>query len=234
MASAKWTEAELDASVKVYLEMLSKESNGTPYKKSEYRNQLLESVLKGRTAGSFEFRMQNISYVLLSLGQPYIKGYLPAKNVGTNTIGSIAQSLEKNRFMLLGDLGPTPDNEQLQQRTQRIRKTIDLKEKPTGQQIPQKIEYTTSIYYRDPEVRAWVLEMAKGKCEACHTDAPFVQFDGAPFLEVHHMIPLASGGPDTTENTIALCPNCHRKVHLSKDRDIFKNEIYHKVERLIK
>jgi hypothetical protein len=55
MASAKWTEAELDASVKVYLEMLSKESAGTPYKKSEYRNQLLESVLKGRTAGSFEF-----------------------------------------------------------------------------------------------------------------------------------------------------------------------------------
>jgi len=35
-------------------------------------------------------------------------------------------------------------------------------------------------------------------------------------------------------NTIALCPNCRRKVHLSKDRDIFKNEIYQKVERLIK
>lgn len=234
MASVKWTEAELDASVKVYLEMLSKESNGTPYKKSEYRNRLLESVLKGRTAGSFEFRMQNISYVLLSLGQPYIKGYLPAKNVGRNTIESITQSLEKNKFMLLGDLEPTPDNEELQQRTQRIRKTIDLNDKPTGQQTPQKVEHTTSIYYRDPEVRAWVLEMANGKCEACDIDAPFVQFDGAPYLEVHHMIPLASGGPDTTENTIALCPNCHRKVHLSKDRDIFKNEIYHKVGRLIK
>src|ERR1044072_1623236 len=234
MASEKWTEAELDASVKVYLEMLSKESNGTHYKKSEYRNRLLESVLKGITAGSFEFRMQNISYVLHSLGQPYIKGYLPAKNVGTNTIESITQSLKRNRFISIGDHGPTTDNDQLQQRTQRIRKTINLKDKPTGQQTPQKIESTTSVFYRDPEVRAWVLENANGKCEACDADAPFVQFDGSPFLEVHHMIPLASSGPDTIENTIALCPNCHRKVHLSKDRDIFKNKIYKKVERLKK
>jgi 5-methylcytosine-specific restriction protein A len=30
---------------------------------------------------------------------------------------------------------------------------------------------------------------------------------------------LASGGPDTPENTAALCPNCHRSLHYGSDRD---------------
>ena len=234
MATEKWSEAELDASVKVYLEMLSKESNGIAYKKSEYRNRLLMDVLKGRTPGSFEFRMQNISYVLDSLGQPYIKGYLPAKNVGANTKDSIIKSLEKNKVMFLKDLEPTPDNDQLQERTERIRKIINLKDQPVGQRIPKKIESVTSIYYRDPVVRAWVLKKANGKCEACDSDAPFLLPDNLPFLEVHHMIPLASGGPDTVDNAVALCPNCHRRVHLSQDKDQFALDIYNKIKRLVR
>lgn len=234
MATEKWSEAELDASVKVYLEMLSKESNGTPYRKSDYRNQLLMGALKGRTPGSFEFRMQNISYVLKSLDQSYIKGYLPAANVGANTKESIIRSLERNKFIFQNDREPTPDNEQLQERTERLRNRIDLKVQPAGQQKPKKIESSTSIYYRDPEVRAWVLKKANGKCEACDSDAPFLLPKSIPFLEVHHMIPLASGGPDTIDNTIALCPNCHRRVHLSKDKGLFNLEIYNKVKRLVR
>jgi 5-methylcytosine-specific restriction protein A len=234
MATEKWSEAELDASVKVYLEMLSKESSGTPYRKSDYRNRLLKDALKGRTPGSFEFRMQNISFVLDSLNQPYIKGYLPAKNVGANTEDSIIKSLERNKFMSLKDLEPTPDNDQLQERTERVRKIINLKDQPIGQQIPKKIESSTSIYYRDPVVRAWVLKNANGKCEACDSDAPFLLPDSFPFLEVHHMIPLASGGPDTVDNTIAVCPNCHRRVHLSKDKDLFSLDIYNKIKRLVR
>ena len=234
MATEKWSEAELDASVKVYLEMLAKERSGTPYRKSDYRNKLLQDALKGRTPGSFEFRMQNISYVLDSLGQPYIKGYLPAKNVGANTAELIIKSLERNMFMFLKDLEPTSDNDQLQERTERARQIINLKDQPAGQQIPKKIESSTSIYYRDPVVRAWILENANGTCEACDSDAPFLLPDGFPFLEVHHMIPLASGGPDTIDNTIALCPNCHRRVHLSKDKDLFKHNIYNRIKRLVR
>jgi 5-methylcytosine-specific restriction protein A len=234
MATEKWSEAELDASVKVYLEMLSKEGSETPYRKSDYRNRLLQDVLKGRTPGSFEFRMQNISYVLDSLGRPYIKGYLPARNVGANTRDSIIKSLERNKFINLEDLEPTPNNNQLQERTDRARRIINLEDQPAGQQIPKRIESSTSTYYRDPVVRAWVLKNANGKCEACDSDAPFILPDSFPFLEVHHMIPLALGGPDTIDNTIAVCPNCHRRVHLSKDKDRFAHDIYNKIKRLVK
>lgn len=234
MATEKWTEAELDASVKVYLEMLSKERDGIFFRKSDYRNQLLAGALKGRTPGSFEFRMQNISYVLDSHGEPYIKGYLPAKNVGTNTIDSIVRSLERNMFIFQSDRKPTADDVELEQRTKRLRKIIDLNKRPIGQQVPKKLASTTTVYYRDPEIKAWVLECANGRCEACGAGAPFLLPDGNPYLEVHHMIPLAQGGPDIIENAVALCPNCHRKVHLSLDANLFNAEIYTRVKRLTK
>jgi 5-methylcytosine-specific restriction enzyme A len=234
MKPENWTEDELDASVKVYMDMLFKEKSGIFYKKSDHRTQLLAGALKGRTEGSFEYRMQNISYVLYSLGQQIIKGYKPAKNVGTNTFDSICKSLERNGFIVIKDFEPTSDIDELQQRTKRIKKRIDLNNNPSGQPIPKKVEATITTYYRDPAVRAWVLENAKGKCEACKLDAPFLLSDGEPFLEVHHMIPLAAGGPDTIENAIALCPNCHRRSHLSSDNKSFNCEIYRKVTRLIK
>ncbi|WP_258000386.1 HNH endonuclease [Pseudomonas aeruginosa] len=35
--------------------------------------------------------------------------------------------------------------------------------------------------------------------------------------ETHHIEWLANGGEDTVENTVALCPNCHRKMHVVND-----------------
>lgn len=41
--------------------------------------------------------------------------------------------------------------------------------------------------------------------------------DGNPYLESHHIIWLSKGGDDSIENTVALCPNCHRKMHVIAD-----------------
>jgi 5-methylcytosine-specific restriction protein A len=69
-------------------------------------------------------------------------------------------------------------------------------------------------YRRNADVIVAVLNRANGICERCNKNAPFVRrSDGTPFLEVHHRKPLAEGGEDTTENALALCPNCHREVH---------------------
>jgi 5-methylcytosine-specific restriction protein A len=35
-----------------------------------------------------------------------------------------------------------------------------------------------------------------------------------PFLEEHHIEWLSKGGEDTIDNAVALCPNCHRKMHI--------------------
>ncbi|HUN98983.1 MAG TPA: HNH endonuclease signature motif containing protein [Bradyrhizobium sp.] len=42
-------------------------------------------------------------------------------------------------------------------------------------------------------------------------------FACAPYLEPHHLRRLSDGGPDHPAQVIALCPNCHRRVHAGAD-----------------
>ncbi|MGJ7912628.1 HNH endonuclease [Neobacillus sp. LXY-1] len=79
---------------------------------------------------------------------------------------------------------------------------------------PEIIKVVTTNFKRNPDVVAEVLERANGVCEFCGNNAPFFRAsNGTPYLEVHHVIPLALGGEDTIENAVALCPNCHREAH---------------------
>ena len=59
-----------------------------------------------------------------------------------------------------------------------------------------------------------VKRSANGLCQLCGLPAPFTGHDGQPYLEVHHIVPLKEGGSPATENIVALCPNCHRKMHV--------------------
>lgn len=84
---------------------------------------------------------------------------------------------------------------------------------------PRTVE--TMVYYRDPYLKEMVKRIAKGKCQYCGAEAPFVDKRGEPYLEEHHVKRLADGGSDTIDNVVAICPNCHRKIHvLSAEEDV--------------
>lgn len=72
----------------------------------------------------------------------------------------------------------------------------------------------SKTYERNPYVAEYAKRRANGICELCEQPAPFKNKEGEPFLETHHIDWLARGGADTIENTVALCPNCHRKMHV--------------------
>jgi hypothetical protein len=74
-----WSNTEVELIVSDYFSMLNSELTGKKYSKSEHRRSLL-TLLSNRSEGSIEFKHQNISAVLVNLGQPYIKGYLPRYN----------------------------------------------------------------------------------------------------------------------------------------------------------
>ncbi|MBD3629536.1 DUF3883 domain-containing protein [Cyclobacterium sp.] len=74
-----WSNIEVELIVADYFSMLQKELSGQEYKKSEHRKKLLP-LLSSRSEGSIEFKHQNISAVLINLGQPYLNGYLPRYN----------------------------------------------------------------------------------------------------------------------------------------------------------
>ncbi|OOE11777.1 hypothetical protein BSR09_11135 [Stutzerimonas degradans] len=74
-----WSQAEVEATVRDYFEMLRAEAAGVAYNKSEH-NHALRRLLNGRSKSSVELKHQNISAVLDALGLPYINGYKPRGN----------------------------------------------------------------------------------------------------------------------------------------------------------
>lgn len=99
---------------------------------------------------------------------------------------------------------------------------------PKGIAVPKRATATSTVFFRDPRVKAYVLKRARGTCEACGEPAPFRTALGLEYLEVHHMKPLAEGGSDRVQNAVALCPNCHRAMHNAEDATRRADRLYAK------
>jgi 5-methylcytosine-specific restriction protein A len=98
------------------------------------------------------------------------------------------------------------------------------------QQTP--VERKRIVYQRSEAVRIYALRRADGKCEGCEQKAPFKNDKGQPYLEPHHVARVADEGPDHPAWVAALCPNCHRRVHVGYDRKSYNELIAEKI-RLI-
>lgn len=93
----------------------------------------------------------------------------------------------------------------------------------TTKLINESSTVSTIIYNRDSNITQYVKILSNGKCQLCESPAPFKDQQGKPFLESHHIDWLSNGGKDTIQNSIALCSNCHRKMHiLNLEEDVNK------------
>lgn len=89
-------------------------------------------------------------------------------------------------------------------------------EKHTKKKPSEKVVEVKHIS-RDPYIAEYAKQRANGICQLCGQSAPFTDKKDRPYLESHHIIWLSEGGEDSIENTVALCPNCHRKMHIVAD-----------------
>jgi 5-methylcytosine-specific restriction protein A len=228
-----WSDSELGAAVDSYLKMLEFESRGEAYSKAEENKRLRNGLLASRSKASIEYRMQNISAALQELSRSILKGYLPAKNIGSGVKERIQLILAQKGIFNPKDLIPTSDEKELSRKVSNLIKG-DLSGEPMGNEKPKRNEGKSISFDRDPQVRAWVLKKAKGICEGCKKQVTFETHDDFPYLylEVHHVYPLGDGGSDRISNAVALCPNCHRRCHLSKDRKEFTQSLYASISRL--
>lgn len=211
-----WSKEELRASVEAYLDMLDKERHHRAFVKKHCYEDLAARF--GRSAKAFEYRMQNISYVMTLLGRDWVTGLKPAKNVGANVITdiqAILAELESEKVLREVPLQP-------------------YRVEPVGVKQPEAFLTEVQRYARMGAVRGNVLALAGGRCEACDKPAPFNGADDQPFLEVHHVRPLAQQGSDTIANAVALCPNCHRAAHHSKDALALIERLYQQLGRLVR
>jgi 5-methylcytosine-specific restriction protein A len=90
---------------------------------------------------------------------------------------------------------------------------------------------TQTVLIRSEAVRLYALKRAEGICEGCEQPALFEGKNG-PFLEVHHLHRLSDGGPDEPENVAAICPNCHRRAHVSNDHAEYNDYLVARIKKI--
>jgi 5-methylcytosine-specific restriction protein A len=206
-----WSDEEMKDSVHEYLRMLTLSRNGEKFNKTQIYRELSSRHKRG--AKAYEFRMQNISYVLELMGRAWVPGLKPKRNIASQQvelIESLIASIENKPFE-----GAASFEAKVKESSKKPNSS-----RPKGDTKPKTSTTTTTSYARSPEVKAWVLNRANGVCECCNQEAPFETEEGRPFLEVHHIIPLVDDGADTVENCAGICPNCHRMLHFGKGREV--------------
>ena len=186
-----------------------------------------EAAQHYRTQGSYLPFHDSRSYDVLIDGTPY-----PPK-----AIASKAHEYATGRFLEPNEFGGSKDGPwhrrlkelgfQIVEKggdeaiANDVSKSLELSEEKRLKKIaeanlskPKQYKVEVKRFARNADVVAQRLYLAKGHCEECKKAAPFKRKrDNTPYLEVHHEIPLSEGGADTVENTKAMCPNCHSKVH---------------------
>ena len=83
-------------------------------------------------------------------------------------------------------------------------------------------------YKTDPDISKTALDMQKYECQCGGTTHfSFFRRDGkTPYVEGHHVIPMKAQKDfpndtlDIVDNIVALCPNCHKKVHHGVEGDV--------------
>ncbi len=137
----------------------------------------------------------SIKLNLLKTEIPSLKKMYLEENIAINQNNSIQNMTEKS--------------------LEKIKTQAILESKENATKVKNKIsKVSTTIYNRDSYISQYVKILAKGKCQLCESPAPFNDREGKPYLESHHIEWLSNGGKDTIENCIALCSNCHRKMHI--------------------
>ena len=223
--SNEWSREELLASVEAYLDMQRMHRAGEKFIKKRYYEDLASRF--GRTDKSFEYRMQNISYVMTLLGRIWLPGLKPAKNVGANVASEIEELIGLAEGRSVASIAGFEIEVRDQLKQPRLAE-------PSGRSRPTSTAVSITQFQRDASVKAWVLREANGNCECCSRPAPFMTTDGTPFLEVHHVRQLADQGSDTITNAVALCPNCHRELHYGQNGLVLVEHLYRDISRLVR
>lgn len=183
--------------------------------------------------------MNQVKKNLKNEGITLEEAFAPHSRVGTSIIKDTLNFYhsplvkEKNpvrylRQHLAGHLSEFKSEDETRKKTDVPAENILYQLATEHSQHPRTIyTVTTEQVYRDPYIAEIAKKRAKGNCTLCGNPAPFADLHGNPYLESHHITWLSEGGKDSLDNVVALCPNCHRKMHILKGTEEEKrNRIY--------
>jgi hypothetical protein len=98
VAGSPWTEAEVEAAVAVYFQMLRMQELGQRPNKAEH-NRRLQQMLPARNKASIERKHGNISAVLILYGSQTLSGYKPLPNFQRLLVDVVGRALEQDQAL---------------------------------------------------------------------------------------------------------------------------------------
>ena len=188
--------------------------------------QTWELIFFVREIGLFEMNKREF---LRKLGYTNKRDYLMGTRKVTDKFFDTYISLEKfidsnfEQKVTMGSLTQTtvehiiekswPKKTSVEDKLKKLREILK-KSDPTSDEY---VEVNGKRIKRNRTVVAYVKLRDGYKCIAC--GFTLTKKDGTKYIEAAHIIPRSSNGndtmgPDTSENMVALCPNCHKKLDL--------------------
>ena len=191
--------------------------------------------LRGNLAIKDHIQNENELHVFKQQEKAMVKYIGQMVCIGTYT----SQGLDKtgnNRRVIFFELLPISEIDDFEPTNNDEKTTIanlensslaDLRKKALIHSVSSStaVERKTQIWKASQAIKVYAKKRAQGLCEGCGNPAPFVKSDGSPYLEVHHINRLSDGGPDDPHWVAAICPNCHRRTHYSKDLREFNDSL---------
>lgn len=204
----------------------------------------LEAAMDRIDQDGFDPHGANTTYAIIARDKAYpplaVAAFaIEADGGGVAAPGSLRGDRQGRLFKLLEEAGCTilplesPGDELIEadDTGDRVAGEVD----PAGAEIPETYVVAGVRHRRLKSVCDAVRRRASGRCEACGDVASFIRrSDGSPYLEVHHVIPLADGGADTVWNAAGICANCHARCHHGEDNRAFNARLYDLVPELRK
>lgn len=104
---------------------------------------------------------------------------------------------------------------------------------------PELIDEKHKKYKRNPYKAKKSIILSEFKCNIDNNHITFDSRNNKPYMEAHHLIPMASQDKfdvslDVDANIVCLCPNCHRKLHYGKERRWTLLKLYNDRKELLK
>lgn len=250
---AVWRGDALIASIEAYLSMMANEEASRPSDRTQMLRDLATRF--GRPAKDFKGRLGDISYVLAASGEAWILDINSPSNIESGEVAEILRLISeakarlgfpvgvvsKSRLRALQNMADVPPGTpwpfyrdfSLSDDNREPEASLTTASPPVGVLRPPEVTSIVVTRARDAAVKAWVLRRANGQCECCAKTAPFMDKDGLPFLEIHHLRMLAQLGSDRHTNAVAVCPNCHRHLHHGQDSQSLVLAMYEKIPELV-
>lgn len=176
-----------------------------------------------------------------SLGKGYEVGNIFSKYFASNALPSDQDLLNTLQQLmgaykeLIGIVGSdilnirTLSSEEDYQLEVQNTEAVDLQPGPIGRKDRKGLPKLRLLWPRNPGIARSALEAANYQCEVDRGHITFTsQATQNPFVEAHHLVPMEKQGEfivslDVPENIVALCPTCHRKIHLASQGE--RNEL---------